>query len=188
MFGKVGNLKISRKLTAAFLVICFVSISLSSVIVSYAAMQNINRRTEVLAEALSAQAASGMEQFVESCRGLMMAVLVDSDVLTALSRGTVPVSEQAEYQTQISRLLFRLIKMQPRLVYAGIVLKSGQTFQNGAAGERKNLAAFAEKDWMRRIAARKYPSDSANLPRRSSSVPYALLARMSPGSRLRASR
>lgn len=62
MFRKVGNLKISRKLTAAFLVICFVSISLSSVIVSYAAMRNINRRTEVLAEALSAQAASGMEQ------------------------------------------------------------------------------------------------------------------------------
>ena len=152
MFRKVGNLKISRKLTAAFLVICFVSISLSSVIVSYAAMRNINRRTEVLAEALSTQAASGMEQFVESCRGLMMAVLVDSDVLTALSRGAVPVSEQAEYQGQISRLLFRLIKMQPRLVYAGIVLKSGQTFQNGAAGEKKNLAAFAEKDWMRRIA------------------------------------
>ena len=152
MFGKVGNLKISRKLTAAFLVICFVSISLSSVIVSYAAMRNINRRTEVLAEALSAQAASGMEQFVESCRGLMMAVLVDSDVLTALSRGTVPVSEQAEYQTQISRLLFRLIKMQPRLVYAGIVLKSGQSFQNGAAGEKKDLSAFAEKDWMRQIA------------------------------------
>ena len=152
MFGKVGNLKISRKLTAAFLVICFVSISLSSVIVSYAAMQNINRRTEVLAEALSAQAASGMEQFVESCRGLMMAVLVDSDVLTALSRGTVPISEQAEYQSQISKLLFRLIKMQPRLVYAGIVLKNGQSFQNGAAGEKKNLSAFAEKDWMRRIA------------------------------------
>lgn len=152
MFGKVGNLKISRKLTAAFLVICFVSISLSSVIVSYAAMRNINRRTEVLAEALSAQAASGMEQFVESCRGLMMAVLVDSDVLTALSRGTVPISEQAEYQSQISKLLFRLIKMQPRLVYAGIVLKNGQSFQNGAAGEKKNLSAFAEKDWMRRIA------------------------------------
>ena len=152
MFGKVGNLKISRKLTAAFLVICFVSISLSSVIVSYAAMQNINRRTEVLAEALSAQAASGMEQFVESCRGLMMAVLVDSDVLTALSCGTVPISEQAEYQSQISKLLFRLIKMQPRLVYAGIVLKNGQSFQNGAAGEKKNLSAFAEKDWMRRIA------------------------------------
>ncbi len=151
MFRKVGDLKISRKLTAVFLVICFVSISVSSVIVSYAAMRNINRRTEVLASVISAQAASGMKQFVESYQGLMMAVLVDSDVLTALSREAVSVSEQAEYQSQVNRLLFRLIKMQPRLIYAGIVLKSGQTFQTGATGEKKDLSAFAEKDWMQRV-------------------------------------
>ena len=152
MLRWVGDLKISRKLTAAFLVICFVSISLSSIAVSYAAMRNINRRTAVLAEALSAQAASGMEQFLESCEGLMMAVLVDSDVLSALSRETVSVSAQAEYQARISKLLFRLIKMQPRLVHAGIILKGGQTFQTGAEGERTDLGAMAEKAWARRIA------------------------------------
>ena len=145
------ELKISRKMIAVFLAVCFVSISISTICVSYAAMKNINRRTEVLAQAVNAQAATGLEQFIQSCRGLMMAVLVDSDVLNALSRGNIPVSEQAEYKAQVNKLLFRLIKMQPLLTHAGIVLRDGQTFQTGVSGENADLSALMGSAWMRQI-------------------------------------
>ncbi|MBR2823224.1 MAG: sensor histidine kinase [Clostridia bacterium] len=150
MLHRAGNLKISRKMIAVFLAICFVSISVSAICVSYAAMKSIDRRTEVLAQAVNAQAAAGLEHFVQSCRGLMMAVLVDSDVLNTLSRGTVPVSEQAEYRAQVNKLLFRLIKMQPLLTHAGIALQGGRYFQTGAAGENTDMAAMMNEEWMRR--------------------------------------
>ena len=151
MRHRAVELKISRKMIAVFLAVCFVSISISTICVSYAAMKNINRRTEVLAQAVNAQAATGLEQFIQSCRGLMMAVLVDSDVLNALSRGNIPVSEQAEYKAQVNKLLFRLIKMQPLLTHAGIVLRDGQTFQTGVSGENADLAALIDSAWMRQI-------------------------------------
>ena len=146
-----GNQKITRKMIAAFLAISFVSISLSAISVSYVAMKNINRRTEIFAREVNAQVVSNMEHFIQSYQGLMMAVLVDSDVLSALTRNAVPVSDQAEYHSRVSRLLFRLIKMQPDLVYAGIVLKSGQSFQTGATGETADLSSLMEKSWMKKI-------------------------------------
>lgn len=146
-----GNMSIARKMTAVFLAICFVALSLSSVTVSYAAMKNINRRTETFARAVNAQVLSNMEHFMESYQGLMLAVLVDSDVLSALARDAVPVSEQAGYRAQINRLLFRLTKMQPDLIYAGIALKNGQTFQTGATGETADLLSIMERDWMKQL-------------------------------------
>ena len=146
-----GNMSIARKMTAVFLAICFVALSLSSVTVSYAAMKNINRRTETFARAVNAQVLSNLEHFMESYQGLMLAVLVDSDVLSALARDAVPVSEQAGYRAQINRLLFRLTKMQPDLIYAGIALKNGQTFQTGATGETADLLSIMERDWMKQL-------------------------------------
>ncbi len=144
-----GKMSIVQKMTAAFLVICIVSLSLSSTVISLASMRSINRRTENMARAVSAQVAANMQHFIQSYQGLMMAVLVDSDVLSALARGTVPVSAQAEYQTQINRLLFRLIKIQPDLVYAGLVLENGMSFQTGVTGETADTSCLMEKAWMR---------------------------------------
>ncbi len=151
LFRKYRNLKISRKMTAAFLVICFAAVSLSSIIISYAVMRNSNRRTEILAREINAQVTLGMENFISSCKGLMLAVLVDSETLSFLARGGASMAEQAESQTQINRLLFRLIKMQPALVHASILLDSGLSFQTGVTGETVDLAALAEKSWMRRV-------------------------------------
>ena len=151
MLKAYGNLKIFRKMVAAFLVICFVSTSLSSIIISYAFMRNTRRQTDAFARAVNSQVVSNMEHFMASYQGLMRAVLIDTETLSALAGDAVPVTGQAEYRTQINRLLFRLIKMQPSLIYAGILLNNGQSFQTGATGETMDLQRLAEQRWMKRF-------------------------------------
>ena len=151
MLKMYRGLKIRHKLIAVFAFICVLSVTASSLNIYFAAARNLDERTESFATAMNRQVVSNMENFMSSYKGLIMAVLVDSDVLAGLSKDPVDIARLAENRPYISRLLSRLVTMQPNIIYAGIILNNGQSFQTGTTGEQADIPSLLQKDWIREI-------------------------------------
>jgi len=152
VYGLIKNAKLRNKLMASYLVACFVPLLLSTMVIRYFAVKNLEEDSMELAMIYSTQVVSNIENLVEDYDRLTKSAVVDNDILTIINSDKEPsVSAQIDYQLQARKLLLRMAILRPDVDNIMLLTKVGGFYQYNTSGTSVNRQLLMEEAWLKRL-------------------------------------
>lgn len=148
----IRNMKLRNKLLISYLMACLIPLMLTTSVIYGFSVKNLEEEAMELAHLYSSQIVTNIDRFTEEYDRITKLIVVDNEILSEINKKQdATISEQADMQLQVRRLLMRIAILRPNVDNIMLRTVSGDFYQYSPSGFSVNQEQLEQEIWMNKL-------------------------------------